>query len=120
MYTKLFIYVFLVIIYVRQIGTWDSQQGLEITRPILQPEADGTQASNRTLKVTTIKVATVSTRVEMRTPVKVNQIHCQVTKRRRGLLSFTLRYNTIYIALVPGSVWAALLSQTLRVSLPLI
>ena len=41
--------------FVAQIGTWDSQQGLEISRPVLQAETDATQAPNRTLIVTTIK-----------------------------------------------------------------
>ena len=42
--------------FVAQIGTWDSHHGLEISRPILPIESDVTQAPNRTLDVTTIKV----------------------------------------------------------------
>jgi len=42
--------------FVAQIGTWDSQQGLEISRPVPQNYTEGTESTNRTLKITTIEV----------------------------------------------------------------
>ena len=46
----------LLLFFVAQIGTWDSEQGLEISRPLVQAKSDETQAANRTLIVTTIEV----------------------------------------------------------------
>jgi len=43
-----------------QIGTWDSEQGLEISRPLLPTVSDKSQAPNRTLVVTAIEVQNCS------------------------------------------------------------